>query len=307
MADREEKPEVTRMIDVRHALLQSSSRVQVAQLAKQGKKTISLLSKERMADLIDQALRQLVDRYRAVGPALPPAKDPNVRELVEQYQATQQAQTDLEVSRQVIHDELDVLRRQIAEEKALAEGRLEAEVDRAQVLGSPEFDRHLKTILARVFENRRTALAPTAAPEALKELDALQSPVQDLVLRVVREEREKREKHRARTGGNSKQLSMLERRIEKLYTQLGALENALKMISSSKLTSNQQLQNALRQLGLLNEDKYFEKKREMLKIVLDTNKVIRKDAKDLEAKGITLSSPKGRSNEEQGARLSQAG
>lgn len=303
MADREEKPEATRMIDVRHALLQSSSRVQVAQLAKQGKKTISLLSKERMADLIDQALRQLVDRYRTIGPDLPPAKDPTVRELVQQYHATEQAKTDLEVSRQVIHDELDVLRRQIAEEKALAEGRLEAEVDRAQVLGSPEFDRHLKTILARVFENRRTALAPTAAPDDLKELEALKSPVQDLVMRVVREEREK---HRARTGGGSKHLSMLEKRIEKLYSQLAALENALKMISSSKLTNNQQLQNALRQLGLLNEDKYFEKKREMLKIVLDTNKVIRKDARDLEAKGITLSSPKGR-KEDSGARLSQTG
>ena len=289
MADQDEKAEPTRMIDVRHALLQSSSRVQVAQLAKQGKKTISLLSKERMADLIDQALRHLVDRYRAVGPDPAPAKDPSVRELVQQFQATEQAKTDLEVSRQVIHDELDVLRRQIAEEKALAEGRLDAAVESAQLLGSPEFDRHLKTIIARVFENRRTHLAPTTDPAALKELDALRPPMQDLVLRVVKEEREK---HRARTGGGNKQISMLEKRIEKLYTQLAALENALKMISSSKLSGNQQLQNALRELGLLNEDKYFEKKREMLKIVLDTNKVIRRDARDLEAKGITLSSPR---------------
>ena len=292
MDEQDDRPEAARMIDVRRALLQSSSRVQVAQLAKQGKKTISLLSKERMADLIDQALRTLVARYRsAAGPDLPAAKDPGVRELVQQFKASEQARTDLEVSRQVIHDELDVLRKQIAQEKALAEGRLEAEVDRAQLLGSPEFDRHLKSIIARVFENRRTSLAPTVAPEALKELDALHPPVQDLVLRVVREEREK---HRARTGGGSKQLSMLEKRIEKLYTQLAALENALQMISTSKLVNNQQLQHALRQLGLLNEDKYYEKKREMLKIVLDNNKVIRKDAKDLEAQGITLSSPRGR-------------
>jgi len=304
MADQDDKPEPTRMIDVRHALLQSSSRVQVAQLAKQGKKTISLLSKERMADLIDQALRHLVDRYRAAGPDPAPAKDPSVRELVQQFQATEHARTDLEVSRQVIHDELDVLRKQIAEEKALAEGRLDAAVDRAQLLGSPEFDRHLKTIIARVFENRRTNLAPTAEPAALKELDALQPPIQDLVLRVVREEREK---HRARTGSGNKQISMLEKRIEKLYAQLAALENALQMISTSKLSGNQQLQNALRQLGLLNEDKYFEKKREMLRFVLDTNKVIRKDARDLEARGITLSSPKGREKDETGARLSQAG
>jgi len=302
MAEGDEKTEGPRMIDVRHALLQSSSRVQVAQLAKQGKKTISLLSKERMADLIDQALRTLVDRYRMNAGAEPaPSKDPGVRELVQQFQATQQAQTDLEVSRQVIHDELDVLRNQIAQEKALAEGRLDAEVDRAQFLGSPEFDRHLKSIIARVFENRRTALAATVPPEALTELDALHSPVRDLVLRVAREEREK---HRARTGGASREMSMLEKRIEKLYTQLGALENALKMISTSKLTGNQQLQNALRQLGLLNEDKYYEKKREMLKVVLDSNQHIRKDAKDLEARGITLSSPRGR---DESGRLSQAG
>jgi chromosome segregation ATPase len=255
-----------------------------------------------MADLIDHALRQLVDRYRgAIGPDPAPARDPGVREIVQQVKATEQARTDLEVSRQVIHDELDVLRKQIAEEKALAEGRLDAEVDRAQLLGSAEFDRHLKSIVARVFENRRTALAPTAAPEALKELAALQPPIGDLVLRVVREEREK---HRARTGGASRQTSMLEKRIEKLYTQLAALENALKMISSSKLANNQQLQNALRELGLLNEDKYYEKKREMLKVVVDSNKGIRKDAKDLESRGITLSSPRGR---DEGARLSQAG
>jgi len=301
MTDREEQPELSRMIDVRHALLQSSSRVQVAQLAKQGKKTISLLSKERMADLIDHALRQLIDRYRsaAVGPTPAPSKDPGVQEILQQYRDTTQAKTDLEVSRQVLHDELEELRKEVAREKAVAEGRLEEDLGKAPSLGSPEFDRQMETIVARVFENRRTSLAATTPPEALRELDALQPPVKDLVLRVVREERAK---HRARTGGSSREITMLEKRIEKLYTQLVALENALKMISSSKLTNNEQLQKALRQLGLLNEDKYYEKKREMLKVVLDTNKVIRKDAKDLEARGITLSSPKGR---EEGLRISQ--
>src|SRR5262245_63514992 len=106
MADQDEKPESSRMIDVRHVLFQSSSRVQVAQLAKQGRKSIALLSKERMADLVDQALRQLIDRYRlSAGPDLPASKDPSVNELVQQYKDTAQARNDLEVSRQVIHDE----------------------------------------------------------------------------------------------------------------------------------------------------------------------------------------------------------
>jgi hypothetical protein len=292
MTDRNAGPGSPRMIDVRHALLQSSSRVQVAQLAKQGRKTISLLSKERIAELIDHALRQLVDRYRAAAapvPVDPKTAAENVKELLQDFQSAAQARTDLEVSRQVIREELDVLREQVAREKAIAEGRLEEDLEKAQFLGSPEFDRRLTAILAGVFEQRKSAMAATEPPEALDELAKLQPPMQDLILRVAREERAK---HRARTGVDARATSMLEKRIEKLYAQLAALENALKMISTSKLTNNQQVMNALRQLGLLNEDKYFEKKREMLKIVLDTNKVIRRDARDLEARGITLSSPR---------------
>jgi hypothetical protein len=293
MIERNDRVEAPRMIDVRNALLQSSSRVQVAQLAKQGRKTISLLSKERIAELIDHALRQLIERYRAAAappvPVDPKTAAENVKELVQQFQDTAQARNDLEVSRQVIREELEVLREQVAREKAAAEGRLEEDLEKAQLLGSPEFDRHLGSIITKVFENRKTAMVATETPEALDELKKLQTPMQDLVLRVVREERAK---HRARTGVDARATSMLEKRIEKLYAQLAALENALKMISTSKLQNNQTVLNALRQLGLLNEDKNYEKKREMLKIVLDTNKVIRKDAKDLESQGITLSSPR---------------
>jgi len=287
----EPRPESSQMIDVRRALLQSSSRVQVAQLAKQGRRTISLLSKERIAELIDTALRRLVERYRAV--AAPPVPvDPkdaadNVKELIHQFQETAQAKADLEVTRQVIHDELDVLRRQIAQEKAAAEGRLDEQVENFRLLGSPEFDRHLGTIVARVFENRKTAIAATEPTESLDDLKRLQPKVEEVVLRVVREERGK---YRDRRGIDVRQTTMLEKRIEKLYAHLAALENALKMISGSKLQNNQQMLNALRQLGLLNEDKNYEKKKEMLKIVLDTNKVIRKDAHDLESRGISLAS-----------------
>ena len=288
MDSSEPRPESSRMIDVQRALQQSSSRVQVAQLAKQGRRTISLLSKERIAELIDAALRQLVERYRAVAappvPVDPKTAAENVKDLIQQFQDTAQAKADLEVSRQVIHDELDVLRRQVAHEKAVAEGRLEEQLENMKL--SPEFDRHLADIVGRVFDHRRKAVAETE-PEAVNDLKNIQPRVEAMVLRLVREERAK---YRDRRGIDFKQTLLLEKRIEKLYSQLTALENALKMFSGSKLHNNQQMLNALRQLGLLNEDKYFEKKKEMLKIVLDTNKVIRKDAHDLEARGISLSS-----------------
>jgi hypothetical protein len=287
--------ENSRLIDVRHALLASSSRVQVAQLAKQGKKTISLLSKERMAELINQAVRQLVNRFRdaAAGatPVIAPSNDKSavekLQELIQDYEETSKAKADLEVSRQVLHDELEEIRKHIALEKARAEGLIEEDLENVQFLGTADFDRQINSIISDVFESRKTAYASSQTPEALKELQELQSPIHDLVFRLVKEQRAR---FRVRSGANSREISMLEKRIEKLYSQLGDLENALKLISSSKLQSNQAVLNALRQLGLLNEDKYFEKKREMLKIVLDTNKDIRKGAKDLEAQGITLSS-----------------
>src|SRR5690349_1524791 len=95
MDSSEPRPESSRMIDVRRALQQSSSRVQVAQLAKQGRRTISLLSKERIAELIDTALRQLVERYRAVAappvPVDPKTAAENVKDLIQQFQDTAQA------------------------------------------------------------------------------------------------------------------------------------------------------------------------------------------------------------------------
>ena len=93
--------------------------------------------------------------------------------------------------------------------------------------------------------------------------------------------------------GQSRETAMLEKRMEKLYAQIAAMENALKTISNSKLYSNQQIQNLMRQLGLAQEDKNFEKKREMLKVVLDVNKLIRKEGGELAAKGITLANPQG--------------
>ncbi|HVR83718.1 MAG TPA: hypothetical protein VMU54_05355, partial [Planctomycetota bacterium] len=48
-----------------------------------------------------------------------------------------------------------------------------------------------------------------------------------------------------------------------------------------------------RQLGLANEDKHLEKKKEALKVVLDVNRFIRREARQLEAKGVTLATPGG--------------
>src|SRR5262249_17256522 len=94
-------------------------------------------------------------------------------------------------------------------------------------------------------------------------------------------------------SGLAKENAILLKRIEKLNEYVASLEKALKTLSNTKLISNQQIQNLLLQLGLAEEDKYFEKKREALKLVLEANQKVRIEARECEEKGITLANPKG--------------
>jgi hypothetical protein len=52
------------------------------------------------------------------------------------------------------------------------------------------------------------------------------------------------------------------------------------------------VEGALRELGLANADPRQEKKKEMLKVVLSANRLIRSTAEELGREGITLSSPR---------------
>jgi len=98
----------------------------------------------------------------------------------------------------------------------------------------------------------------------------------------------------APSPGGVREIAILQKRMEKLLAHVATMEAALKTLSTAKTFSNQQVQNLLRELGLAQEDKNFEKKKEMLKIVLDTNQGIRQKARELAARGITLEAPEER-------------
>src|SRR5438477_9561791 len=100
----------SKMIDVKGMMRQASQRVNIDQLVKQGKKYISLLSKEKMEELINQAVKNIVDKYRAMaaGVAQVPVAQIEAEskqefsELLTQYQQTAKAKTDLESSKQAL-------------------------------------------------------------------------------------------------------------------------------------------------------------------------------------------------------------
>lgn len=142
--------------------------------------------------------------------------------------------------------------------------RAKADVERSR----KDLDEELETLRKELEAVRRSApvapVAPASGPVAEPELPE---------------------------GSLRKENVILGRRIEKLNEYVASLEGALKTLSNSKLQSNQQIQNVLRQLGLAQEDKYLDKKKEALKLVLETNQSVRRVAKGLAEKGISLATP----------------
>ena len=289
-----------KMIDVQGMIRQASRQVSVDDLVKKGRKTISMLSRGKIDELINQAVKNIADKYRAIaagiaGAGAVPEQHMEVEakaefnELLLTYQQTAKAKTDLEQSKEALDHELDELRKDLEKQKALADGRLSEEAEKALIVGFKEFERELDKQVVKVFDKRKLILQESETPEAVAELKGVENAIRPIISRLLAAERERFQM----SGGQSRETAMMEKRLEKLYAQIGALENALKTITSSKVYSNQQIQNVLRQLGLAEEDKNFEKKRDMLKIVLTANKDIRQQAKSLEEKGITLAKPQG--------------
>jgi hypothetical protein len=286
-----------KMIDVQGMIRQASKRVSVDKLVQQGKKYISVLSKDRIDELVNQAVKNIADKYRALAAGVTGLDAGQVeaesrqefQELLQTYQNTAKAKTDLESSKQALDAELEEMRKDLEKQKALADGRLSEEAEKALIVGFKEFERELDKQVVKVFEKRKLILQESESPEAVAELKGVEGAIRPIISRLVAAERERF----TMSGGQSRETAMMEKRIEKLYAQIGALEAALKTITSSKVYSNQQIQNVLRQLGLAQEDKNFEKKKEMLKFVLNANQDIRSKSKALEEKGITLANAKG--------------
>jgi len=273
-----------RMIDVRGMLRQASTRVSVDQLVKRGKKFVALLSEEKISELIHQAVRTISVKYGAASPAgVPAASVPQIaaeskqefKELIQQYQANEKAKSELLASKETLDRELQSLREELANQKQLTPD----EADALAVACFRDFEKELDRISGRVFENRKKLVLEKDGPEAQAELDQAEAVLKSMIARAAAAERERF----AAAGGRDKQILLLEKRIEKLYAHIAALEKALHTLTTSKVFSSQQLQNVLRQLGLANDDKYREKKREMLKVVLDQNVDLRKKLREIAA------------------------
>jgi chromosome segregation ATPase len=284
-------------LDVEGLIRQASTRVPVEELLRRGKRHLHLLSAERIEELINRSVQTIFEKYRTESTPLFSVPETQFveeskaefNELLQQYRETSQAKSEIEKSKQALDLELEKLRKELEAEKA-SRSELSARPADLELLAA--FDECAALLERRIdgmFQQRRLLLERSESPEAATELQGIEETLRTVLKRILDVER----KNFGVLGDEQKEIALLRKRIDKLTQYIATLENGLKTLSGSKLYTNQQVQNLVRQLGLAQEDKYFEKKKEMLRFVLDANQEIRKKAKDLEEKGITLATPGG--------------
>ena len=131
---RDDAPKGARMIDIAGLIRQASTPVRVHQLLRSGKGSIKLISREKIDILISRAIRDAVEKYRAAGaPPIPTDTEAKggVVDLQSQHELTAQAGDALARSRLELERELQDMRDDLAQQRALADGRLPADVERA--------------------------------------------------------------------------------------------------------------------------------------------------------------------------------
>lgn len=282
-----------RLLDMPSLIRQASTRVSVDQLIQKGRQFIHVLSKDKMQELINRSVQTIVDKHLSrfsevseeTAAQIAEESQAEFQELLQQYKEMSRAKSDVERSRKSLDEELETLRKELEQERNAAGQHV------LQVAPGPVGDvvPELNAQIDRLFEARRK-LKRSQTPEATEDLRQVEAVFRKLISRLVAE----REQPEPPAGSLQRENSILQRRLDKMGEYVASLEKALKTLSTSKLQSSQQIQNVLRQLGLANEDKNFEKKKEALKVVLDVNRFIRREAKALEAKGVTLATPGGK-------------
>src|SRR2546427_6887111 len=216
-------------IDVQGMLRQASMRVRVDQLVRSGTKFIAVLSRDKIDELINQAVRTMVDHYRGTDvPLSKVAADSKreFRELFSQVQQAQKAKGDLEYSKSALDAELAELHDELEKQQAFADGRLDEELAEALKKGYEDFERELEARVVRVFDHRKAVIEQSGSPEAVAELKQVEDAIRPIIAKLAAAEWERA----SRSGGAPRQILLLKKRIEKLYAHIAAMEQALRTI-----------------------------------------------------------------------------
>jgi len=278
-------------LDVKGMIREASRRVSVQDLVKKGTKTISVLSKDKIDEMVNLAVKTIIAKYRALAAGIGGVSEEQLekesqaefQDIYQQYQETNKAKQTLEQTAGAMSAEIEQLQKELSTQKSIAEGKLSEEAEKLLIVGFKEFEHELMRISGKVFEKRKLMIEGGETPEAAAEWKPCEDRLSAIIKKLIEQQRELF----FGAGGKyarDREVAMLEARLAKMASQFKAMEEALRAISNQKLLTNQNIQNLLRGLGMLDDDKYAEKRKGMLKVVLQQNIKLRQDLKDFEAK-----------------------
>lgn len=222
----------------------------VDQLKKRGVKNVNVVGLDRIVQLIEEAVHRSLKHRLLVGDrmAVADATKEEFLRLLRTNEELQQHKARAEEEAESLRLELTRLRQDLAAKLAMAEASQRADY--------VEQDRRISELIG-------AAIADAGGG------DALESRVLELVMHVVQSER--RVSEAAQEAVRDRDVSLLQRRIEKLSSSLESTERQLREVSSRKEVDSG-IASVYREVqGLSEEDNQFGKKKELMAGIFAAN------------------------------------
>jgi hypothetical protein len=246
------------------AIKRVASRTSLDQLKKRGVKNVNLIGLDRIAALIDEAVRSaLKDRMMdfetgELGDIADSTKEEFLR-LLKSNEELSKSRDQVLQEKAGIESEVDRLRRELEDQQRALNERHAALAREAVIQGAAE----AQQLAARIREI--FALLPDKSPE-LARLE------EEIILVAVQGMEAEREKNAgARLAERDREVDQLNRRIDKLARSLGQKEQELMRVAAMK-SIDPGISSIYRTVqGLSGEESFYDKKREIMADIFAAN------------------------------------
>lgn len=268
--------------DIKGILKRSAAEVSIQELIDKGHKTIRVVSSRKVKELINQAVKTVIDRHiekEVSAEELVKESQREFTELFEQYQHALKAKTTLEESHRGLTEELGELKSELDVVKKVAEGRVSEEEQERLIISLKEFEYRLDAILAKCIEKRKEILKEEGDKEGINLVEQYGAELEDMLKNIYR--MAIKELISSGVYFRDRQVQLLEKRIARLYQYISQLEEAIRSLASQKIYSSGQLAQIFERLGITDPQE-LERKLPILKKILEDNIKLRKELKELE-------------------------
>lgn len=244
-------------------------KVSIKDLQKRGKQEVKVVRKSALLDLIQQAVRNAVSKYTVLpvsGETIDQESQKEFAELYEQYKTAQSVQQELASKKGLMSKELDEVRKELDIHKKLSQQTISEEEEKRQIVAFKEFEFQIEKVIKKIIERKKAGTGIN--------VEELENELRPIIAKLAKEIYST---YASSAYLNDRTIQLLEKRIERLYEYAASLENVLKMLATQKLYTNSQIATLMTQLGIIRDDPFAEKKKGMLKIIVDQNVKLRKD------------------------------